>query len=292
MNPGKIFSVTLIICVFFAFAPFALADEAKVKKKVPLSVDEIARQLRRPVTPLANIDNAIEFQTFTGDQPGADNQTGFTYSFRPYMPFPLENGNLIVFRTTIPVIVDEPVFNTARNGFDSQGPALGDVAFDLGYGNLGEEIGTQGFVGLFASVPTATDDLVGSQQYRLGPALGVGLSRKWGQVGFHAIQSWNVAGSNKEDFSTTTLEYWYAYELGGGWQFGAAPTIEADWEANSDNTWSVPIGVGISKTIKSSRISWTFALEAHYYVVQPDTFGPEFLLEFDITPAAAFLIIE
>ena len=291
MNPGKIFSVTLIICVFFALAPLALADEAKVKKKIPLSVDEIARQLRRSVTPLANIENAFEFHTFTGDRPGADNQTSFTYSFRPYMPFPLENGNLIVFRATLPVIVDEPVFNPARNGFDSQGPDLGDVAFDLGYGNLTEEIGTQGLVGLFASLPTATDDLVGSQQFRLGPSVGAGLSRKWGEIGFHAIQSWNVAGSNKEDFSTTTLEYWYAFELGGGWQFGSAPTIEADWEANSDNTWSVPVGIGVSKTIKSGSISWTFALEAQYYVVQPDTFGPEFLLEFDITPAAAFLIV-
>lgn len=291
MRPVRLFSGMLIAGILFALAPLALADEAKVKKKIPLSVDEIARELRRSVTPLANIENAFEFQTFTGDQPGADNQTSFTYSFRPYVPFPLENGNLIVFRTTLPFIVDEPVFNAARNGFDSQGPDLGDVSFDLGYGKLHGEIGTQGLVGLFASVPTASDDLIGSRQYRLGPAVSAGLSRKWGEVGFHAIQIWNVGGSNKEDFSLTTLEYWYAYELGEGWQFGAAPVIEADWEANSDNTWSVPVGIGISKTIKSGSISLTFALEANYYVVQPDTFGPEFLLEFDITPAAAFLTV-
>jgi len=291
MKLDRFYAVTLIICGFFAFASLSLADEAKVKKKVHLSEDEIARQLRRSITPLANFENAFEFNTFTGDQPGADNQTSFTYSFRPYMPFPLENGKLIVFRATLPFLLDEPVFNPARNGFDSQGPDLGDIAFDLGYGNPIEKIGNYALVGLFASVPTATDDLVGSQQFRLGPAVGGGLSRKWGEIGFHAIQNWNVGGSNKEDFSTTTLEYWYAFELGGGWQFGSAPTIEADWEANSDNTWSVPVGIGVSKTIKSGSISWTFALEAQYYVVQPDTFGPEFLLEFDITPAAAFLIV-
>jgi hypothetical protein len=292
MRPGKFKSVTLITCIFFAFAPFTLADEDQVKEKKYLSADEIAMQLRRSVTPLANINNAFEFHTFAGDQPGADKQTSFTYSIEPYMPFPLENGNLIIFRTTIPLLLDEPVFNPTRNGFDSKGPDLGDISFDLGYGNLSEAIGTYGLVGLFASVPTATNDLVGSQQFRLGPAVGAGLSRKWGEFGFHAIQSWNVGGSNKEDFSTTTLEYWYAFELGGGWLFGAAPTIEAVWEANSDNTWAVPVGIGVSKTIKSGSISWTFALEAHYYVVQPDTFGPEFLLEFDITPAAAFLYLK
>lgn len=122
--------------------------------------------------------------------------------------------------------------------------------------------------------------------------MGLGLNRKWGEIGFHAWHGWNVGGSNKEDFSTTTMEYWYAYELGDGWQFGATPTIEADWEANRDNTWAVPIGMGISNTIKSGSISWTFNLEAHYYVLQPDTFGPEFLLKFEITPAAAFLVVK
>ena len=292
MRPGKLYSVILITGILFALAPLAQADEDKEPEKIPLSVDEIARELRRSVTPLAYIENAFEFHTFTGDQPGADNQTSFTYSFRPYIPFPLENGNLIIFRTTIPVLLDEPVFNPARNGFDSQGPDLGDVSFDLGYGNLSEEIGSYGLVGLFASVPTATDNAVASNQYRLGPALGAGLSRKWGEIGFHAIQSWNVGGSNKADFSLTTLEYWYAYELGEGWQFGAAPTIEAAWKENSNNAWSVPVGIGISKTIKSGSLSWTFALEAHYYVVQPDTFGPELLLEFGITPAAAFLTVK
>ena len=77
----------------------------------------------------------------------------------------------------------------------------------------------------------------------------------------------------------------------GGWQIAAGPTIEADWEAESGETWTVPIGIGIEKTTKFGDTPWNFALEAHYYVVQPDTFGPEFLLEFDVTPAAAYLIL-
>jgi hypothetical protein len=256
------------------------------------SVEEIARQLRNPVTTLASLSNVFEFQTFKGDLPGADSQTSLTYSFQPSIPYPLKNGKLLFFRPLIPLLLDEPVFNPARNDFDSKGVELGDIAFDLAYGgtedmaydNVEGEIGFFSLFGLFGSLPTATDDAVGSQQWRLGPEVALGVIKKWGVAGFLATQSWDVAGSNDEDFSTTTIEYFYAYELGGGWQIAAAPVIEADWEADSANTWSVPIGIGIAKTTKFGSTPWDFALEAHYYVEQPDSFGPEFLLVFTITP--------
>ena len=113
------------------------------------------------------------------------------------------------------------------------------------------------------------------------------MIKKWGLAGFLAAHSWDVGGSNNENFSTTVIEYFYAYGLGGGWQIAASPTIEADWEADSAHTWTVPVGIGIEKTTLIGNTPWTFALEAHYYVEQPDSFGPEFLFVFSITPVLA-----
>ena len=153
-------------------------------------------------------------------------------------------------------MLDEPVFNPARNDFDSKGLDLGDISFDLAYGGTDDlaygdveiKTGILSLFGIFGSLPTATNDAVGSQQWRLGPEVAVGLVQKWGLVGFLAAHSWDLGGSNDEDFSTTTIEYFYSYGLGGGWQFAAGPTIEADWEADSSETWTVPIGIGIEKT--------------------------------------------
>ncbi len=277
---------------FLAFNPIALADKAKSSESKSLSLEEIAKELSNPATPVAQLNNVFEFQTFKGDLPGADSQTSFTYSFQPSIPFPLKNGKLLFFRPLIPVLLDEPVFNPARNDFDSKGVDLGDISFDLAYGgteymaydDIEGEIGFFSLFGVFGSLPTATDDAVGSQQWRLGPEVALGVIKNWGLVGFLAVHSWDVGGSNDEDFSTTTIEYFYAYGLGGGWQIAAAPVIEADWEAESGETWTIPIGIGVEKTTKFGDTPWNFALEAHYYVEQPDSFGPELLLVFTITP--------
>lgn len=293
---GRFYTLTLIIFIsLFAFAPIVLADRAKSAEFKSQSEEAIAKELSNPATPLASLNNVFEFFTFKGDQPGADSQTRFSYSFQPSIPFPLDNGKVLIFRPLIPVLLDEPVFNPARNDFDSKGVDLGDISFDLvyggtddlAYGDTDKDIGIFSLFGIFGSLPTATDDAVGSQQWRLGPEVAVGLIKKWGLVGFLAAHSWDLGGSNDEDFSTTTIEYFYAYGLGGGWQLAAGPTIEADWEADSSNTWTVPIGIGIEKTTKIGNTPWNFALEAHYYVEQPDSFGPEFLLVFQITPVIA-----
>ena len=293
---GRFYTLTLIIFIsLFAFAPIALADRAKPAEFKSQSEEAIAKELSNPATPLASLNNVFEFFTFKGDQPGADSQTSFSYSFQPSIPFPLDNGKVLIFRPLIPVLLDEPVFNPARNDFDSKGVDLGDISFDLvyggtddlAYGDTEKDIGVFSLFGIFGSLPTATDDAVGSQQWRLGPEVALGLIKKWGLVGFLAAHSWDLGGSNDEDFSTTTIEYFYAYGLGGGWQLAAGPTIEADWEADSSNTWTVPIGIGIEKTTKIGNTPWNFSLEAHYYVEQPDSFGPEFLLVFQITPVIA-----
>jgi hypothetical protein len=292
----RLYTLTLVTFIsLFAFAPIALADREKLADFKSLSEEELARELSNPATPLASLNNVFEFSTFKGDLPGADSQTRFSYSFQPSIPFPLDNGKVVIFRPLFPLLLDEPVFNPARNGFDSKGVDLGDITFDLvyggtedlAYGDVELEAGILSLFGIFGSLPTATDDEAGSQQWRLGPEVVVGLVQKWGLAGFIAAHSWDLGGSNDENFSTTTIEYFYAYGLGGGWQIAAAPVIEADWEAENGETWTVPIGIGIEKTTKFGDTPWNFALEAQYYIEQPDSFGPEFLLIFTITPVIA-----
>lgn len=60
------------------------------------SAEEIAKELANPNTPLASLNFKFQHRTFDGDLPGTGNQSGTTILFQPSLPFPRDNGNLLV----------------------------------------------------------------------------------------------------------------------------------------------------------------------------------------------------
>ncbi len=71
---------------------------------------------------------------------------------------------------------------------------------------------------------------------------------------------------------------------GSGWQILTAPVITYDWKADSDEALSLPLGTGIAKTTKFGRTTWRFQMEVWYYAVQPDSFGSDWVVSFDVRP--------
>ena len=135
---------------------------------------------------------------------------------------------------------------------------------------------------------TATEDVLGSGKWAAGPsALAVYMGPKWivGALGMHY---WDFAGdSDRDDVNMTNLQYFVQYRLNPTTTIGATPNIIANWEQNSDNAFSVPIGIGINKTYQFGQVPVRFGAELHYYVVQPDDIpGPEWGLRFFVIPAA------
>jgi hypothetical protein len=62
------------------------------------------------------------------------------------------------------------------------------------------------------------------------------------------------------------------------------PTISVDWEANSGDKLTLPIGLGISKTIRIGKMPMKLRFEPQYSIVHPDDFGPVWNFRFQITP--------
>jgi hypothetical protein len=139
--------------------------------------------------------------------------------------------------------------------------------------------------------PTASKDLFGTEKYSAGPAaLGLYMGPKW-KFGALGQQWWSYAGdSDREDVSRMNLQYFWFYKLGNLWQIGAAPNITANWEADSDNRWTVPLGIGVNKTVRIGRLPVRFAVELHKTVVQPDTFGMDWNLRFVVIPVIPNLV--
>ncbi len=63
-----------------------------------------------------------------------------------------------------------------------------------------------------------------------------------------------------------------------------APNIQYDWEADSDEAWTVPIGFGYQNVTKVGNTAIKYGLEFQYYVVQPDEFGPQWNVRLIFVP--------
>ena len=58
-----------------------------------------------------------------------------------------------------------------------------------------------------------------------------------------------------------------------------------DWAADyADEAWTVPVNLGVAKTIMVGKTPVGFQLQVIYYIVQPDAFGPHWGLQLKITP--------
>jgi hypothetical protein len=208
--------------------------------------------------------------------------------FQPSLPFPVgDKGCRVIFRPAVPLLFDQPVFDAEQSGFDDANLALGDITFDLVYAGTEMKDKKDGLlwgVGAAGTLPTATDSDVAGKQWRLGPELFGGIIRDWGLVGALVSNQWDIGGWDDASHSVMTAQYFYAVGLGKGWQFAASPIITYDWNADSDQALTLPVGIGVAKTTHIGGAPWKFAAQLHYFVEQPDAFGPEWLIKFTVTP--------
>jgi hypothetical protein len=148
--------------------------------------------------------------------------------------------------------------------------------------------------GFDLGVPTATEDILGTGKWTAGPsALGVYLGPKW-KVGALVQHYWDFAGDDdRDDVNMTNLQYFYMYSLNETTSIGAAPNVIANWEQDGDNAITLPVGLGINKTVQIGKVPVRFGVEAYYSVVQPDdVVGSKWNLRFYMIPAAPSALFE
>lgn len=243
------------------------------------SANEIAKELANPNTVLTSLKFKTQFRVYKGTLPQADDQNGVITLFQPTLPFPLKNGHTLYIRPTVPLIFDQPVFDQVAMNFNS-GSGLGDIAFDLQYGDTSES----GFLwsfGASTTLPTATKNGLGSERMTLGPGFQIGQLTKKSVLGVFVNHQWDVAGSGGSDISLTTLQFFGIYLPGRAWSVASSPIMSYNHETDE---WTIPINIAAGKTVIIKGRPWKFALELNYYVKQPDAFGPKLMVGINISP--------
>ena len=248
------------------------------------SAEEMALKLSNPTAPVMTLGNNLDIVMFDGDLDGASDETSVRYVFQSVFPFKLDDASSILFRPAIPVFFDEPV-PEPDGDFSSEGVDLGDIGFDLLYGRT-ESSGLLWGFGAVGTLPTSTSDVLGKDLWAAGPEALLGKIGKWGALIGVLSHQWDFAGSGKGDVDVTTFNYVYAFQLGGGWQFASAPAITYD-HSKSDDKLTLPLGVGLARTVFLGGRPWKFQVQYWNYVERADPFAPEHQIRLSANPVVS-----
>ena len=254
-----------------------------------LSLEETAKQLNNPISSVWNMVFQNNYTILDGDITSKARHRWLT-NFQPVMPIPLTQEVNFIARPIIPFL-SAPVSNAA-GGFD-QIEGMGDIAFQ-GFLSPSSSSGFLYGVGPLFQFPSATNDRIGNEKWSAGGAVvALNVSKNW-VIGGLLSHTESFAGSDdRTDVSTTSLQYFIVRMLPNRWQVGTGtPTITANWEADGGDTWTVPIGLSVGRTIRVGRLPIQLSLEASYAVVHPDTFGERWNFRLIVKPVLPALVRE
>ncbi len=266
-----------LVLVLAGLSYSVFAQETSPEK----TADEIARELSNPVGTMASIIIQGNYVGWGGSAPGITNQNTSTLTLLPTIPVPLKKGNLI-FRPIVPFSAGLTVDD---NGNWQKERGLGDVGLIAMYGYNFKG----GFVlggGLNVLFPTATRPSIGAGQYQFGPTAVFAIIRKWGVLGGLWQHYFGVSevddGVDKVNLGTFQAFYWFG--IGNGWQVGGSPTMTANYVGAIDTKYSVPVNLGIAKTVILGKMPLKLTVQGQYFVTQPDFAGASWGVFFQITP--------
>jgi len=245
--------------LLLAFSLPALADDA-----------DLAQKLANPVADLISVPVQSNYDFGIGPGDG----TKWTTNIQPVIPFDISRDWNVISRTILPVI-------------DQQGITPGGTADASG---LGDTLQSFFFspqsstpiwgIGPAILIPTATDDLLGGQQWSAGPtAVVLKQDGPW-TYGALANHLWNFAGDDDAgDVNVTFFQPFVSYITSTKTTFTLNAESSYDW---SNEQWNLPLNFVVSQLLKIGEQPLQIFAGARYYLETPEG-GPDWGLRLGVT---------
>ena len=246
------------------------------------SASELNRKLTNPVSSIWSISN--QFNNFELN----NGQWSNNWNFQPVMPVSLTKDWNLITRPVMPFYNIVP-HETASGQFE-RAAGLGDLALLelLSPAHSGNWVLGAGPTAIF---PTAISGFTGQGKWQLGPSMVVGYLTKQFFIGVFPQQWWSIGGQHgRLDTNQMNLQPIATVFFGEGWSIGYSGNILADWNAPSEDVWTVPIGLGLGKVVKFGRLPVKIQLAVQYMPVHPRISGQEWNVQVSITPVMPKLI--
>lgn len=219
----------------------------------------LAKQTQNPVSDLVSIPFQFNFNTGGG----LEDRTSLVLNIQPVVPVKgvLREWNIIA-RTIVPYVSLPGPGGARQSGF-------GDIQEELFFtpavpGSLVWGIGP------VFSFPTATADLAATGSWAVGPAGVVVKTTGPFVLGGLLSNLWTFADEGgAPEFNQFLLQPFINYNFGKGWAVAFAPIITANWDAPDGEEWTVPLGVGLTRTTVFNGRPMTVGAQYYHNVEYP-----------------------
>jgi hypothetical protein len=188
------------------------------------SAEELAKKLSNPVASLISVPFQNNTDYGIGDANGSKN----TLNIQPVIPISISAKLNLITRYIFPVISQYDVLGegTCQNGLSDAtisaffSPKEGAITWGVGPAFL---------------VPVATDELLGTEKFGVGPtALVLKQSQGW-TYGALLNQLWSVAGNeDRADVSQLFMQPFLVHNWKSGAGLGGNMELTQNWEAEAD----------------------------------------------------------
>jgi hypothetical protein len=253
-----------------AFAAMAAAIGSTLT--IPLGAQEndaeaeLARKLANPIAALTSVPLQYDYNENGGVNDGASVSR---LNIQPVIPISIgEDWNLIT-RTIMPLVDQQDFPLEAMNE-----SGLGDITASQFFSPKAPTAGGWIWgVGPVELLPTASEDVLGGEQWGLGPtAVALKQMGPW-TIGFLGNHLWSVAGEDdRADVNATFLQPFASYIFQKTkTTVGLNTEATYDWE---EEAWSVPLNAFVAQLFKVGPQIMQLTLGARHWAESPDD-GPE-----------------
>jgi hypothetical protein len=244
----------------YAQAPAAPAHDATA----------LAKATQNPVGDLISIP--LQFNLNTGGD--LEDRTLLNLNVQPVLPFKLTDDVNVIARTIVPV-------NSFPGPEGLRYSGIGDIQQQI-FLTPSKPGAIIWGVGPAFSLPTATATPSETGTWAAGPTAVVLKMTGPFVLGALISQLWPMADAGGEpETDLFTLQPFVNYNFGHGWALSFSPIITANWDAPEGNEWTVPLGLGLTRTTVFNRRPMNIGVSYYYNVERPDG-GPGQQLRFII----------
>jgi len=138
-------------------------------------------------------------------------------------------------------------------------------------------------VGPIFQFPTASSERLGTGRWSAGPTAALVYQQGPWFVAILSYQLMSFAGDRgRGSVNQTYIEPQVSYSLDSGWYGQWDPSITYDWTADTDNAWTIPVGVDIGKAFQIGERAMSLQVGGYDYPMPPDG-APKWIIRAQMT---------
>lgn len=221
---------------------------------------ELAKESQNPIGKLIS----VPFELSATPDNGTEDGDIYTLNVKPVYPVALDEDLTLINRLTIPFSYQESLF--PGQGSDQ---GLGNITYQAFFAPK-TDTGVLWGVGPALLFPTYSNDRFGDDAWAAGAAAVV--LAKPGNWLFGGLVQHLQDYAGDDTFSQSSFQYFINYNF-EDFYLSSTPTMTYDWNADSDNAATIPVGGGIGKLFRFGKMPVDIKFQAFWNAERPEDTG-------------------